>query len=380
MTRFLPTMRWGVAFMCVFSGMHDGIAAGDAKENDSVVQTIIRKWRERTNSVRSFDIHWEGTQFKSGALLVIPFSRPSPEEMPPKEVEYPTTHRYAIDEQDRLRFEERRMAWFPEKRALGAEKLIKLSNDSGQYIFFPFGHIPYPVAHVVGGGIKKVGRDVCVRPIRLAYRALDPDIGLCDARDLKLADGLPIAGSVVLDHGNGLVWVNSAQDFLPVRCTWTTHGVTTNVIEITNEYDKEYGWRPASWTNTILNEKAQIVIADIDRITQFALNCKISASDFQLSFPTGTWVSDNVRDERYIVLGEGQRRDVLKGEFNGQNYDALLNSKAGALVRKKTARTSSWPIEMLFVCAIFAAALFVGIRHYKFRRQVWSRVNCRLGA
>jgi hypothetical protein len=46
-----------------------------------------------------------------------------------------------------------------------------------------------------------------------------------------------------------------------------------------------------------------------------------------LDLSGGVYVSDSTNGQQYILRPDGTKRPLLKGEFNGHNYDELLKTE-----------------------------------------------------
>jgi hypothetical protein len=126
------------------------------------------------------------------------------------------------------------------------------------------------------------------------------------------------------------VWVNPSKKFSPVRYFVFDRGVLVSSLEITYSEDKDFGWVPGSWKATQINPQGGITHSLAVKVGRYVLNVAIPDETFDIQLPAGTWVHDYVAKEEFIVREGGGKRPILKGEFNGTNYEELARTGPGA--------------------------------------------------
>jgi len=115
------------------------------------------------------------------------------------------------------------------------------------------------------------------------------------------------------------------RGFVPIRhFTVTTNGVTTNDVEIAYVEDQRYGWVPTQWTSKSIFRAAEgpAMIRHV-KVTKYAFNDDASADDLRLVYPVGTWVSDNITNERYIVRPKNGKR-MLDRKDGTDDYERIM--------------------------------------------------------
>jgi hypothetical protein len=335
--------------------------AGEISEK-ATLDMILRAWQARERNTKSFDVMWSGIHFELGSRLQVPLSRPDAFHTPPKEVVFETLRRFSADEKGRLRIEMDDKTWLQDKAELGPQSTIKIIDGQFRQVFFPCGREPYPVCFV---GDRKMagGNDARLIPVRLLYRPFDVDIGLVDPMRLKATGASALIGEesmLVIEHDSGTIWVDPRREFVPVRFERKLHGFT-DIVEIQYGEHSQHGWAPVSWTITAKNSKGDVVVSDADSVRACHINQVFHKAEFALALPDGTLVTDSIAKETYLTLPHGERRLVLKGEFNGHNYEQLLHSNTGSLLPNRMRRMN---LPTIALVSIGLLALVVVTRRF----------------
>jgi hypothetical protein len=74
---------------------------------------------------------------------------------------------------------------------------------------------------------------------------------------------------------------------------------------------------------------------------------------FDIPLSEGTWVSNYITDETYIVQKGGVRRDVRPGEFTGTNFEELLHSQPEGRNRRRLLIAIATIVTLGIVTLIF---------------------------
>jgi hypothetical protein len=138
---------------------------------------------------------------------------------------------------------------------------------------------------------------------------------------------------LVLDHGEGELWVDPAKTFVPVRYTELKNGAVTRVVEISYALDAHHGWLPSGWKNEMGNADGSKIFSDSVKVTRFSLNEEIPETTFQLKLPPNTWAQSSIFRTSYITREDGTTRDVVLGEYNGKNFEEIKRTEKGELLK-----------------------------------------------
>lgn len=161
----------------------------------------------------------------------------------------------------------------------------------------------------------------------MAYRALDSDAGVFDAARLSLTKDKGVVENrpcLILSHGESMIWVDPARDYVPTRYRVIDQGVVLQSYDIKYTKDAEHGWVPTSWIVTKLDRNGEVEDSVTATVAEYRIGLPISEDVYDLQLPPGTWVNDYLKDETYILREGGVRRPIIPGEYDGYNYKRLL--------------------------------------------------------
>ncbi|MEX1232404.1 MAG: hypothetical protein WEB58_19315 [Planctomycetaceae bacterium] len=169
---------------------------------------------------------------------------------------------------------------------------------------------------------------IFIRPLILAYRATHPRIGRLDENSHRvLPDRYPVGdfSCIVLEEiGAGpflrSYWVDPEHGFIVRRYQTTVEGRNDSRMDISYEQDSVHGWVPKVWTIINLDENGDLRSSTVCTVTNFSINKTIPLKEFQLSFPPGTRVIDEVKGKKFISGGWHWFRQWAFG-------NAFLNNK-----------------------------------------------------
>ncbi len=140
-------------------------------------------------------------------------------------------------------------------------------------------------------------------------------------------------------------------------------GKLIHLITLKYRQDEKNNWIPASWTNASYYGADTLRSSTTMNVKEFQLGEPLSSELFEIPTPVGTWVRKYDTDETYILRNGGEKRKILPGEFNGENYEQLLNSESPT---KKT-RSLTFTILGAAVLILVLIALY---RYWKHDRVV----------
>jgi hypothetical protein len=242
---------------------------------------------------------------------------------------FTTKLRFATDQRGRIRVEEEKQEWSPHQSSFVPKISIDIFDGIGRKLYFPKNIAGYPAAYLSAESADHVGRESRSTALRLAYRPFNREYGVSNLTKVRLKKMDTPKGNdnlIVLEHRNTTVWVDSKKDFLPVRYTESQRDTVHRVLDLEYQSDEVHGWVVKSWNSTWTEPEGYLSSVSA-KVLEYSINSKIDDSEFEPEFPPGTWVQNLSTDETYILRSNGQRRPVLKGEFNGTNYNELLESE-----------------------------------------------------
>ena len=191
-----------------------------------------------------------------------------------------------------------------------------------QTSFFPHGAVPFPDAHIGGGGIADVVCNQRMIPLRLVYRAFDPVLGVFQPEQLVLSsDHAVLAGErmVVLKQKGRrekIVWLDPTKNYAPVRYFEMKKGAVQWDFYISYNQDAEKRWVPSAWKLSWLAKDGSVAQSDSAVVTAYQLNQPVTDDVFKVELPVGTYVQE-APGMTYILEAGGVKRHVGPGEFPG---------------------------------------------------------------
>jgi hypothetical protein len=126
------------------------------------------------------------------------------------------------------------------------------------------------------------------------------------------------------------VYLDPTREMVPLRVTATVIG--SRIIGSTHlQWDLQHsadaaGFVLSGWKFVSSNAEGDVVHANTVKVLQWSVNPNIDDSRFDLQFPVGSYVEDNVTNEKYIVKENSQKRHVRKEEWKS-GYESLLRTE-----------------------------------------------------
>jgi hypothetical protein len=236
-----------------------------------------------------------------------------------------------------MRYEYTRKVW--DQRGNVVDQLTTEACDGEtRKMLFGRGNQDFPSLHISPDDMPKDARQAQLIPLNFVYRALSAASGL-DRSRLSL-DPRP----VVVDGHKCLVvtqrpvpeepvettlWVDAERQYVPLRYLETHLPRTLGEGSISYSHDDKFGWVPRSWSIAF-----GFTAGGIPRYTEKAVvarykfNEKLSDVAFQLDPLPNSYVNNYIANEQYIYRGDGTKRPILPGEYNGKNFDELLKTES----------------------------------------------------
>lgn len=154
------------------------------------------------------------------------------------------------------------------------------------------------------------GQSLPLFPLYWAFRPLHTSMG---AFRLDTATILPHPG-IVDEEGECVIlrqnannrsqlelWLDPKLEFLPRRYVNTIDGAPMIRLDIVYAQDAKLGALPNSWKFVWLDSKGQLFDNNEAKVIDYAINPSIPPSAFQIEFPPGTQVADDISKTRYVV-------------------------------------------------------------------------------
>lgn len=250
---------------------------------------------------------------------------------------FPMMIRFSLGEGGRARLEYKGESLSVKDRTYLGRYSIDVFDGKIRKSFIGEGAVKFPSAHISKGGAAAVAQDRRVAPVLLPYRAVDGPLAQFDKAKVVLTDEKSQVNGrecIVLRVGESAIWADPEFDFVPARYHEYSRGKLRQTVDIKYRRDGKYGVVPTSWTNAIFAASGQLQSSVTAVVTEFSVGEQLSDDLFDIPLPDGTWVQNNVTDETHILRKGGQKREVLPGEFDGNNYEQLLHTDPPGKARR----------------------------------------------
>jgi hypothetical protein len=359
---------------CLFPICFVGLISFQASQADGQLQgpssdskQVLEAWRKRTEGSSSLDFVAVGEQYEpkqeydrnrlihANAKNLEPFTLP--------EKTFPVSLRYSLSP-TKARTEYRGQMVSVEQREYVDYEGIDVYDGKIRKSFIGKNQMTFPGASFSKDVRKTVAVNTGVIPLLLLYRAVSDDLPQFEPAKL-FVDGAKVPHDgrecVLIRHDEKLVWVDPSRDFIPLRYQEHTQGKLRQTIDIKYRRDEKLGWVPSGWTNAEFYGPEHLIRSLTVHVTDAHVGEPLPDDFYDLPpLPDGTWVSNVITNEDYILQAGGKRRDVKPGEFDGDNYQQLLHSDPPGHNRR-------WPlIALLISVPILLVTVFV-IRRYRRR-------------
>lgn len=331
------------------------LAQGDAVEagNDRLA-SIIQAWKKRQDSIGSFHFRMDGTDFRpkksfTPVEMELYGGNRDDEPLTLLDTSFQVEMEFALDNRGRVRVLYRGKNLSTKKR--GYVDATELSVFDGTLRKTLLEDVSFPSFHIYKGTAGQVARDGRVLPLLLLYRPLDAALGDFRPPSLRVEDEMgTVAGRpcLILNDGEDKVWVDPEREFIPLRYRMSQRGRLRQSIEIRYNHSPEKGWTPSDWTNEVFTGLDILHESVVLRVSAAEVNTALADELFDPKIPTGSWVSDFITKERYILRADG-KRPISPGEFTGDNFEELLNSNPPGQGIWRTVRVLLVAVVALFL-------------------------------
>lgn len=125
------------------------------------------------------------------------------------------------------------------------------------------------------------------------------------------------------------VYLDPTREMVPLRITATIDG--SRVVGARRmQWDLQYsvddvGFVLSGWKSVATNADGDIIHAGTAKVFQWKVNPNLDDATFDIQFPVGTYVEDNVSGEKYILKENSRKRHVSAADW-ASGYEALLRT------------------------------------------------------
>lgn len=341
--------------------------------DDARVHRILEAWRAREMSCKTAVVSWEATRTLGPGHF-----RPRAELLRTSK-DMPDSHRYP--EQGTIWFDGDKVAFHDLALQESEWTLNELrsgfnGHDSRTLYVDKPTRFPTGTVHRRRGFAE--GQAFKLKAALLAFRPATFALVETSADRLGIAPAEGVIGEwrclIVEDHNarygyRRLYWVAAEGDHRVLRFVGETDGVETIRVDIDYQQDPAHGWLPRGWSELWINPETKLVVESASATTSScAVDTPVPAGRFEVSFPPGTWVTDETNGTQYLQLADGAKRTITQEELRqGVTYEEIMRSSAAAGPSLHSIRNVALPASI-----VIAGVVLVSIRLWR-RRQGYFR-------
>lgn len=203
-----------------------------------------------------------------------------------------------------------------------------------------------------------------LKPVLWAYRALDPSLNDFNPTKMRKAIREDLVNDIkafVIEQDNAQstkvsIWVDPSRAFAILRYVYHQEAPIVR-FDMSYEQEKEsQQWVPKAWKYITLKSNGAPRLSATGKMDEYSINAQIPSTDFEFTFPVGTWVTES-NGQMYIQRPAGEKRRIDEREL-GAPYDHYVKTPTGFGLRQR-ANWWYYSTSVLFlVVAIFAVLLW----------------------
>ncbi len=338
------------------------------------VEAIREAWQTRQKKVHSLNCSWRSAEFMT-AKQARSFSGGS--ELPNEDLMTESYSHFIIDQSRNIRFDNRTKVWSSEKGEYIDHHTELAYLQGSQTLLYRKSNL-FPTANIQSETVDEVIKNIRLMPFKMAFFTADSQLGrsvLLNRTDFDVTDLVDIDGRecAVLELPQtpdqvprSTLYVDVNRDFLPLR--WELFGVMDRLVQMVEitEYEKHSAqlWMPKNWkTVWKFDEEGKPTWSFTSFLESYEMNKPIDVSLFKLEIPDGTFVTNHDTEVSFIKKPGNKERLILPGEFDGTNYQELLNTETGkaraGLIKEDN--SVAWRTWLVLLNVVFLVGLFIFI-------------------
>ncbi len=331
-------------------------------------QQVKQAWGERQDKVKTLRCEWTARETVPKGSNSIGI-RGAPEGNPPRDLLIDAKVslilgggklRYTYDGQD----------WSLERGELVPRTFASAFDGKIGRSFNNKGGLEYPQqGWIVSDDRAQDASSLIVSPLSILCRGTDPvyrpfdfDAYEATGREVKIKDRpcVEFTRRSRTDERTDTLLLDRSRAYLLLRRTTTVQKTTTLQLTIDYGPDPSVGWVPLSWEYVVRLPGGSLLKSVQCSATKTEINPALSADDFAVPFPPGTWVSDQSSgtELQSVVQDDGREGKALPSSAI-PTYEQLR--EAGPANRWR------W-LWIAIPSAVFVLA-FVGLVWIKWRRR-----------
>lgn len=278
-----------------------------------------------------------------------------------------TTHTYVVDD---------------ETGKLKPQKSDVVWNNGVIKAYMPPASYDHPIGNISRGDQSDFPRIITARPMFLISRSIR--VGLLSAENLTLADR---SGRIddhpccILESGpvasRRSIWADLNRDYCILRETSNNNGQISVKMDITYTHDAQHGWVPSGWRIDEFKDDGTLRQSALATVTHWQINAPLDPKEFELEFPSGTWVRDFTQrsdlgdSKQYIVRENGDKRIINAADRNA-TYQQLLETETGHANLPSRSGWRRWSLIALSSIVFISCAIILLFKRRLAKRKMGS--------
>ena len=235
---------------------------------------------------------------------------------------------------EQVRYEEDAEAFSPDLNQPYRAHDVRLFSHGRYVAYFDKSVVRHSVGDIEPRARNKgVVRERNILPLMLFFRMLDQEYGRFALNNVEIEPN-----SIVVDGSRCRVLrqpisealthelcIDVDRDYIPLRYSTYENGRLSSQCSVTRVSNPIPGLlAPGEWTISRFRPDGQVV----SEVRGVQKSCEVPSSvsdvEFELDFPAGTWVIDNIARRQYVIQKSGLKRDVPVGAGERQ-YEWLMD-------------------------------------------------------
>lgn len=339
------------------------------------IDEIEKVWKARQDKVDSavFELETEKTIFRGSNSeadnsILLKLGKPPMPENPPRDYLVKGTRRFSFSGV-RTHDSYEDQSWDPIGKRLYSTKCVEVFNGK---LFKSLDDPSSGQENHPAGIVKKTpqsGRALKfpLLPILMTLRGVHRDYFNSLSQFRLSGKSVPVAGRSCLEllgpsergQRQEVLYVDSERDYVVAKMVILDEGKPTWQWSATYQSHKTAGWIPQTWEYLLLTRKGYRLSAGRRTVARYKINAKLDDGEFDIQFPPGTKVDDEVNFGQYVVYAisdSGERNRVVPAA-EAPTYDDLQKPVPGS-------RRWLWLWGAVFLLTL-AGATWLRLRHRK---------------
>lgn len=362
----------------------------NAQTDSDLIDKLVEQWSTKQERASRIEVSWEADVTRPKGYYSQPIMKrvlgiEGEEDMPSEDVTLKEFGSLILDG-DRMRFDHETWQWSTIQKKFVQTPFLSAFDGTEFRRLWTNGSpdTAHPDGSIQDTSVHRDANAFSLFPMRITFRANDDRYSQNPRLLVPTGRSMQIRGNRCLEFRNRALagrspsqfshtyWVDPSREFVVVRFLLGKGDKLTRKADIDYAQHSELGWIPSTWALHSSITGDDLFQTKRGRLKQIIVHDRPLDNVFDLSFPDGSLISDEIRKETYIVKGDGNKRIVSKEEMKANlTYEQLRATGTDDLIPGATRR------KMTVWLAIGGALIVVGLVCLLIYRRV--RLNRQLG-